>query len=109
MLGTVLTRVRGAVGDGAVGQRAGQVIAKGIPRADSPFLEDGALTRHELREAVLKTAEPLGQDNAGLPFAYPSSAPYTGDLNVLFEGYGAATPKLRATGDRRPPRCGRAA
>lgn len=91
VFGTVLTQIRGAVGDGEVGQRPGQVVARGIARTDSGFLADGALTRGELRQAVLKTAQPLGRDNSGSPHAYPVAAPYT-DANVLFEGYGAATP-----------------
>ena len=46
-----------------------------------------------LSEAILKTACPLNQDNAvSIPvFPFPLTAPYQGDINVLFEGYGAAT------------------
>lgn len=33
------------------------------------------------------------QDNKASPFPYPLTAPYTGAPNVLFEGYGAATPQ----------------
>lgn len=93
VFGTVLSEVRAAVGDGAAGQKAGQVVAAGIPRHDSEFLTDGKLTRDELRQAVLKGARPLGAGNTGAPFAYPLTAPYTGEPNVLFEGYGAATPE----------------
>ncbi|WP_111132374.1 S8/S53 family peptidase [Micromonospora deserti] len=92
VFGTVLSEVRAAVGDGAAGQRPGQAVAVGVPRAESVYLTDGRLTRDELRQAVLKSALPLGQGNTGLPYAYPLTAPYTGEPNVLFEGYGAATP-----------------
>ena len=93
VFGTVLTAVRHVVGDGAAGQKAGQVVADGLPVTDSHFLSDGKLTRAELRDAVLKTAQPLNQDNEMSPFPYPLTAPYAGDANVLFEGYGAATPE----------------
>jgi hypothetical protein len=92
VFGTVLTQVRAAVGDGAAGQKPGQVVASGIARDESVYLSDGKLTRAELREAVLKTAFPLNQDNAVSPYPYPLTAPYGGDSSVLFEGYGAATP-----------------
>ena len=94
IFGTVLTTIRRNIGDGAVGQRPNQVIAQGFPVAGSPYLNDGTLTRSELREAILKTAFPLNQDNAvSIPvFPFPLTAPYQGDINVLFEGYGAATP-----------------
>ncbi len=93
VFGTVLTEVRQAVGDGAAGQKPGQVVASGVPVAESVYLDDGKLTRAELREAVLKTAYPLNTENRPSPFPYPATAPYTGDPNVLFEGYGAATPE----------------
>lgn len=96
VFGTVLTKVREAVGDGRAGQKAAQVVAKGLPVDASTYLADGALTRAELREAVLKTAQPLNTDNEASPFPYPVTAPYTGDTNVLFEGYGAATPSSAA-------------
>ncbi|HKY53802.1 MAG TPA: hypothetical protein VJM08_05810, partial [Anaerolineales bacterium] len=97
IFGTVLSKVRLTIGDIGVGQRPGQVVAQavnGFTLADSPYLNDGKLTRAELREAVLKTAFPLNQDNAfSIPiFPFPLTAPYNGDINVLFEGYGAATP-----------------
>ncbi|HEX7172220.1 MAG TPA: S8 family serine peptidase [Candidatus Limnocylindria bacterium] len=92
VFGTVLTEVRQAIGDGAAGQKPGQVVAEGIPVEASVYLADGRLTRAELREAVLKTAYPLNTENAPSPFPYPATAPYTGDPNVLFEGYGAASP-----------------
>lgn len=94
VFGTVLTAIRDALGDGSVGQRPGQVIADGFAISNNPYLGDGKLTRGELREAVLKTAFPLNQDNTqSLPiFPYPWTAPYNGEINVLFEGYGAATP-----------------
>jgi hypothetical protein len=64
-----------------------------VPVEASVYLADGNLTRAELREAVLKTAFPLNTENSPSPFPYPATAPYTGDPNVLFEGYGAATPE----------------
>lgn len=92
VFGTVLTEVRQALGDGQAGQRPGQVVATGLPVEESVYLTDGELTREELREAVLKTAQPLNTENASSPYPYPMTAPYT-DANVLFEGYGAATPE----------------
>jgi hypothetical protein len=94
VFGTVLTAIRRNIGDGGVGQRPGQVIAEGFPVANSPYLADGKLTRAELRDAVLRTAFPLHQDNTQniSLFPFPWTAPYQGDINVLFEGYGAATP-----------------
>ncbi|HZI97554.1 MAG TPA: S8 family serine peptidase [Actinomycetales bacterium] len=91
VFGSVLTEVRQAVGDGRAGQKPGQVVASGVALDESVYLEDGALTRAELREAVLKTALPLNTENELSPYPYPATAPYT-DANVLFEGYGAATP-----------------
>ncbi|HEU0237014.1 MAG TPA: S8/S53 family peptidase [Candidatus Limnocylindrales bacterium] len=93
IFGTVLTEVRRAIGDQLAGQRPGQVVAEGLAIQDSVYLEDGRLTRSELREAVLKTAFPLNQDNEPSTFPYPLTAPYLGEANVLFEGYGAATPE----------------
>ncbi|MGH2377624.1 MAG: S8 family serine peptidase [Candidatus Limnocylindria bacterium] len=94
IFGTVLTAIRQQIGDGGAGQRPGQVIADGFAIPGNPYLGDGKLTRAELREAVLKTAFPLNQDNTQqIPiFPYPWTAPYNGEINVLFEGYGAATP-----------------
>lgn len=91
VFGSVLTEVREALGDGRAGQKPGQVVAEGIAVDQSVYLADGELTRAELREAVLKTAYPLNTDNELSPFPYPVTAPYT-EANVLFEGYGAATP-----------------
>jgi hypothetical protein len=93
VFGTVLTEVRKAVGDGRAGQKSGQVVAEGLAVDSSFYLGDGKLTRAELREAVLKTAQPLNQRNEVSPFPYPLTAPYLGEANVLFEGYGAATPE----------------
>ncbi|PKO04828.1 MAG: hypothetical protein CVU41_15185 [Chloroflexi bacterium HGW-Chloroflexi-3] len=94
IFGNVLTEIRWQIGDGTVGQKPGQVVANGFPIANSPFLNDGKMTRAELREAILKTAFPLNQDNdpSGLPYVYPLTAPYNDNTDVLFEGYGAATP-----------------
>ncbi|WP_202865786.1 S8 family serine peptidase [Kribbella turkmenica] len=92
VFGTVLTKVRAAIGDPAAGQKPGQVVAKGLPMDDSIFLADGALTRDELRQAVLKTAFPLNQDNDPSVYPYPLTASSVAATNVLFEGYGAATP-----------------
>ena len=93
VFGTGLTNVRLAIGDPRAGQRPGQVVAEGAAIPGSIYLSDGKLTRSELREAVLKTAFPLNQDNEVSPFPYPLTAPYAGEANVLFEGYGAATPE----------------
>ena len=94
IFGTVLTEVRRAIGDGRAGQRAGQVVAKGTAIPGSVFLADGELTRSELRAAVLKTAFPLNQENRPTTFPFPMTAPYlTPETNMLFEGYGAATPE----------------
>jgi hypothetical protein len=95
VFGTVLTEVREAVGDGQSGQKPGQVVADGLAVEESVYLDDGELTRAELREAVLKTAEPLNTENEPSPYPYPMTAPYT-DANVLFEGYGAAAPNSAA-------------
>ena len=93
IFGSVLNRVRRAIGDPFVGQRPGQVVAEGLAIPGSTMLEDGKLTRSELRDAVLKTAFPLNQDNEPSTFPFPMTAPYAGEANVLFEGYGAATPE----------------
>lgn len=93
VFGTVLTEVRRAIGDPKAGQRPGQVVAEGLAIPGSVFLDDGRLTRSELREAVLTTAFPLNQDNQVSTFPFPMTAPYAGESNVLFEGYGAATPE----------------
>lgn len=92
VFGRVLTEVRRAIGDGQAGQRANQVIARGIALPESDFLADGTLTRSELREAVLKTAFPLNTENEPSIYPYPLTAPYAAEANVLVEGYGAATP-----------------
>ncbi|MBT2440764.1 S8 family serine peptidase [Streptomyces sp. ISL-36] len=91
VFGTTLQRVREALGDPRAGQKSGQVVAQGTAVPESAYLHDGRLTRAELREAVLKNAYPLGEDN--LPSAtWPVGSPHTPG-NVLFEGYGAATPE----------------
>ncbi|MBC9727581.1 S8 family serine peptidase [Streptomyces sp. TRM68367] len=91
VFGTTLQRVRDAIGDPRAGQKGSQVVAEGSAVPESVYLEDGRLTRGELREAVLKDAFPLGEDN--LPSAsWPLASPYSAG-NVLFEGYGAATPE----------------
>ena len=91
VFGTVLTEIREILGDGRSGQRNNQVVAKGIKIAGSPYLGDGALTRRELRAAVLKTAQPLTQVSDTDEFVYPVA--YNGPVGrVVFEGYGAATP-----------------
>lgn len=97
VFGTTLQRVREAIGDARAGQKSGQVVAEGAALDGSVYLRDGRLTRGELREAVLKNSFPLGEDN--LPSAsWPLASPHTAG-NVLFEGYGAATPETarRAT------------
>ncbi|MGW2563660.1 S8 family serine peptidase [Streptomyces sp. NPDC001514] len=97
VFGTTLQRVREAIGDTRPGLKAGQVVAEGTALDGSVYLQDGRITRGELREAVLKNAFPLGEDD--LPSAsWPLASPHTAG-NVLFEGYGAATPETarRAT------------
>ena len=43
---------------------------------------------------MLKTAFPLNQDNQPSTYPFPLTAPYvTPETNMLFEGYGAATPE----------------
>ncbi|MFF3338542.1 S8 family serine peptidase [Streptomyces flavidovirens] len=91
VFGTTLQRVREAIGDARPGQKPGQVVAEGAALEGSVYLDDGRLTRGELREAVLKNAFPLGKDDLPSP-SWPAGAPYT-PANVLFEGYGAATPE----------------
>jgi hypothetical protein len=94
VFGTVLSEVRRALGDMTAGQRPRQVVAKGARIAASPYLSDGMLTRSELREAVFATAMPLNQSNTTIsPWAHPVAVPYVPLANVLFEGYGAATPE----------------
>ena len=94
IFGSVLTEVRRAIGDGVAGQRPGQVVAVGTPIPGSVYLDDGRLTRSELRDTVLKTAFPLNQDNQPSTYPFPMTAPYlTPETNMLFEGYGAATPE----------------
>jgi hypothetical protein len=94
VFGTVLSKVRQALGDGKAGQRAGQVVAEGAAVPGSIYLDDGKLTRAELKDAVLKTAFPLNQDNQPSMYPFPMTAPYvTPESNMLFEGYGAATPE----------------
>ncbi len=93
VFGAVLTEVRRAIGDPKPGQRPGQVVAEGVAIPGSIYLDDGRLTRAELREAVLKTALPLNTENRSSIYPFPMTAPYADDINVLFEGYGAATPE----------------
>ncbi|MBA2950831.1 S8 family serine peptidase [Streptomyces himalayensis] len=91
VFGTTLQRVRDTIGDPRAGQKTGQAVAEGTALPESVYLDDGRLTRGELREAVLKNAFPLGEDD--LPSAsWPLASPYSAG-NVLFEGYGAATPE----------------
>lgn len=92
IFGTVLSEVRRALGDVRAGQKPGQVVAQGAPIKASPYLADGKLTRAELRDAVLKTAEPLNKDNRPSTFPNPVTPPYAPMTNVLVEGYGVATP-----------------
>ncbi|MEA2683638.1 MAG: hypothetical protein QOK05_1966 [Chloroflexota bacterium] len=81
---TTLAAVRGALGDSGVGQRANAVIATGTAVAGSPYLADGKLTRSELVEAVLKTAE-TGTENTSLQF--PPTVPGN-PFQFAIEGYG---------------------
>src|SRR5581483_1857520 len=59
VFGATLMAIRAAIGDTQTGQRsvARGAIAVGKPLPGSPFLKDGILTRTELVEAVLKSAE----------------------------------------------------
>lgn len=90
VFGSVLLRVREALGDYRTGQReVDGVTGTGViaeaeqpdPNA-SPYLADGRLTRAELQEAVLKTAEHGPQTVNLVPTGVPG--------NVLLEGYGIA-------------------
>jgi hypothetical protein len=76
--------VRVALGDGGVGQRANAVIATGTPIATSPYLADGKLTRAELIDAILHTAE-TGTENSSIEF--PPTTPGN-PAQFALEGYG---------------------
>ena len=90
-LGTVLTAVKDALGDGTPGLRAGQVVAQGTPIAGSPWLDDGVLTRNELRTVFLKTAEYLNVTAEPNGYAFPDS--YNAEQGrYAHEGYGMAGP-----------------
>ena len=93
VFGTVLRTVRAALGDTRSGQKnlvpGDGIIAAGTPIPSSPYLADGQLTRAELTEAVLKTAE---HDTGGdTSIGYPVTTP-PNDAQYVFEGYGIAEP-----------------
>ncbi|MFN2546091.1 MAG: S8/S53 family peptidase [Myxococcales bacterium] len=87
VMATALAAVRLALGDTGAGQRAGVsqgVIAFGRPMASSPYLADGALTRSELIEAVLKTAQ---HGDSPPTVAFPEEIP-PNKFQYAVEGYG---------------------
>jgi hypothetical protein len=92
VFGQVLREIRRALGDTDAGQQPNQVIAKGRPVQASAYLRDGILTRAELWDIVLHTAEPFGPAQAPVP---PHSFTWPGpeDTDYLFGGYGLATPE----------------
>lgn len=87
VFGLVLAAAREALGDAGVGQADGSVLASGTP-LDSPYLEDGQLTRAELWELVLKTALPSGEPDTEASFLSPSYP--LEEYHYLFGGYGVA-------------------
>lgn len=90
-MGTVLQAIKEALGDSHVGLRDGQVVAKGTPIPGSPYLEDGELTRRELRGVYLKTAEYLNV--TAEPSTYPFPDSYNNEQGrYAHEGYGMAGP-----------------
>lgn len=91
VFGQVLREVRRAIGDTGAGQRPGQVVAKGIPVAKSIYLRDGELTRAELWNIVLHTAEPFGEEGVPVP-PYTHTWPGPRSTDFLMGGYGLATP-----------------
>ena len=96
VMGTVLGKTRERLGDQRTGQRpqvGPGVIATGPRVATSPYLADGRLTRTELVQAVLKTAE---HDNGDDVSVYPATTP-NNERQYLVEGYGIVEP---ASGER---------
>jgi len=90
-LGTILQAVKEELGDGRPGLYPKQVVAKGQPIAASPYLEDGELTRRELRAVYLKTAEYLNV--TAEPGTYPFPDSYNNEQGrYAHEGYGMAGP-----------------
>lgn len=88
VFGVVLAAARDALGDVRVGQRDASAVASGEPVPGSPYLDDGTLTRGELWELVLKTAQP-GAYPATDVSAFTTTYPLE-QLHYLFEGYGIA-------------------
>ena len=84
VMASTLDSVRAALGDGGVGQRPNAVIATGTPIAGSPYLADGQLTRAELVDAILHTAE-TGTENTSIEF--PPTTPGN-PAQFALEGYG---------------------
>ena len=91
VFGTVLQAVRDAIDDDRAWQRDRPrtgVVAQGKPVPGSAYLGDGVLTRAELTEAILKSAE----HDSGADFAlYPTTTP-NNPGQLLVEGYGLADP-----------------
>ena len=83
-----LLAARRALGDTVEGVHDGNP-AVGAPVAGSPFLGDGVLTRIELQDAVLKTAEPAALDDPTAIAADPAVWPTTEEY-YAFQGYGIA-------------------
>ncbi len=92
VFGQVLREIRRAIGDTDAGQRPGQVVASGRPVPASTVLRDGRLTRAELWDVVLHTAEPFGTGGAPVP-PYVHTWPGPESEDYLFGGYGLATPQ----------------
>ena len=86
--------MRRAIGDPFVGQRPGQVVADGQAIPESSMLDDGKLTRSRAARGRPQDRPARSiTDNEPSTFPFPMTAPYAGESNVLFEGYGAATPE----------------
>ncbi|HVL90906.1 MAG TPA: S8 family serine peptidase [Actinomycetota bacterium] len=92
VFGQVLREVRRAIGDTGAGQRPGQVVAQGVAISKSPYLRDGKLTRAELWDIVLHTAEPFGEEGVPVP-PYTHTWPGPRSTDFLMGGYGLATPE----------------
>lgn len=80
-----LQAARRALGDTEEGLHDGNP-AVGAPVIGSPFLSDGVLSRLELQDAVLKTAEPAAFD-AGSAAQDPGVMPTT-EAYYTYQGYG---------------------
>ncbi len=91
VFGDTLRQVRELLGDNSVGWDAG-VVARGRAVPASAYLADGILSRAELQEVVLKSAEhDTGSNFSILPTTTPNNP-----LQYLVEGYGIAEPATTA-------------